>query len=1133
MKETRTMVEEYPEMVQPRMVEVYMKQAWHNLFNYALAYETIENRGYTQRKLLLAIVSGADSALQSFKAAVDIGTSGAIRDGRGFRGKTDYTFTKINEFVTEKGAYEKFSMSLTSSRKGLIMAHRDILDTSKYLLSFELNPADDVAKLLGGAPFGLWIEDHWKSVIYNELLIREHLKVVDFYKDPLLFNDENPINLFEVRLTEEQADALISELLVNGRIAFNKEGNGTAIEPIKDLTDYAVSYNEKLVEKLSNNIQPIHDGAKDIVHPKFATYKRALFPVQAHAATAAIKRLKQSKATLIQGEMSTGKSTVMTAIADGLHSSWKDPSKPTGYHVCLMSPPSLLKKWPQEIKAIIPNAKVIVIKRTDELIRLHTEWTNNGRPKPTVPTFHVISFTTMRDGARIEPAVSYRFKTTSIQKAKETPYKDGFYCPKCGKAHQSVESKSTVFDEEEGIEKVEYQTYNMTEKEFGKGRRHKGSKQDQNAFCFHCGDSLWTNRVKNRYNNFREWSAFANEVQAAVHDPQQLAMVYGNQKPVPSAKGYVRRVAAVDYIRRKMQKYYDILIVDEVHMCKADNTAQGNALGSLAAAAKKVVAGTGTLFGGRAMDVYFLLWRLFPADMIAAGFSYTDVTAFNQEYGNIEKRTFVPFDNGNTNTNSRGGVTRYPDKLLPGISPFIFGKFLLKNVINIRLKNVWPDPVELIDTPTIFVDLSDEMREQYDQMIRSFQNRISQSENPGTLYRLMMDYGIALPDNPCHMPDALLKDPETKLTDVIWEANHLVEDITTPKEAKLQDIIRTEIAEGRKSIVYVRDTGSSRPERDVRGRLKDKLEAIGAKVCILDANTTKTDLRSEWLHEKIVNENYDVCIVSQELVKVGLDLLCTPTLIFYQFSWSLFTINQAAKRAYRIGQTEQCRLFYLAYRDTMQEDMSYIIAQKNKATAAISGDDPAGLSAMLGDEGDLRSLLLKSIKDGKKLRGSAEDWISQTTDEARAILANIGKTDIPKKVAPKPTLVTQVEEVGEEVVLPVASIHEETVVEQAPVVVTPQAEVNPSTKENEQELHDVVSKLFGQDLFAMAEALEVMEQQRFTRKDNVVTFPSNTSTDIPVRSAAEIVLSAPPVSKSRKVKSTATVGGQLAFNLFD
>lgn len=34
-------------------------------------------------------------------------------------------------------------------------------------------------------------------------------------------------------------------------------------------------------------------------------------------------------------------------------------------------------------------------------------------------------------------------------------------------------------------------------------------------------------------------------------------------------------------------------------------SAQGNSLGSLAAASKKLIGGTGTLFGGKAEDIYY------------------------------------------------------------------------------------------------------------------------------------------------------------------------------------------------------------------------------------------------------------------------------------------------------------------------------------------------------------------------------------------------------------------------------------------------------------------------------------------------------------------------------------------------
>ncbi|HEO8422213.1 MULTISPECIES: hypothetical protein [unclassified Niallia] len=115
-------------------------------------------------------------------------------------------------------------------------------------------------------------------------------------------------------------------------------------------------------------------------------------------------------------------------------------------------------------------------------------------------------------------------------------------------------------------------------------------------------------------------------------------------------------------------------------------------------------------------------------------------------------------------------------------------------------------------------------------------------------------------------------------------------------------------------------------------------------------------------------------------------------MIFYQFSWSLFTINQAARRAWRIKQTEECRLYYLAYKNMYQEQMATLIAMKNKAAGAINGDVSSdGLNAMLGDTGDLQSMLIQSIKKGNVLQGSTEEWVAEASDRAREILSNIGK----------------------------------------------------------------------------------------------------------------------------------------------
>ncbi|WP_028393903.1 helicase-related protein [Bacillus cihuensis] len=1101
----------------PKLFQVYINSAWHEVFCYGLAFEE-SNRSYD--KLLFTIVSGSDTALQSIKAAIDIGSYGGLKFGYGEKELTGYKFFTEKTLFGEKGKYEKFSMTLNQNRKALAIVHEDVLNNSKYVLSFDGSPAHDIAQLLGGAKFGLHILPEWEETVLEELINRKYLVEHQLYCDSSLFPEG--LSLYSIDLEEVVADRFIENLLQEKLISFPREGTGTKLEELEGLTSYLMDFNGAMVEKLAETVTPTHNPLEHESLAHYSSYPRELFPVQAHTATAVAKRLRnrKSKSVLIQGEMSTGKSSMMTAIADGYH----HLKGKKGYHACLMCPPSLTKKWPDEIRELIPHASIHVISDSSQLIAYHSEWTRQGRPEPTVPTFFIISFTTMRGDSRTVPAVHYVNKLTSKQRLdKETnSYKNGFYCPSCGKPHQTVDGKTSELDEN-GNEVVNLSTSSMTENEFGDTRRIKSGVKPANAFCFHCNESLWTKKVPNRYSGFKEWASHEKRVIHALgqNNKRLIAQVQSEQPEFPKVVGMPRRIATIEYIRRKMRKFFHISIIDEVHELKGGMSAQGNSLGSLVAASKKVVAGTGTLFGGKSADVYFLLWRLLPHELVASGYRYEEFTRFSEEYGNIEETVYTRRDGSKeySNTNSRGGEQRSSKKIMPGISPFIFGRYMVQNVISVRLKDVWPDPVELVDTPTIFVPMTEELRENYQVMINTFETAIKRLKDGHKLYMPMTDYGIAYPDNPFTFPDATLLTEEGD-REIIWRAKHIGEDCTLPKEAKLQEIIETELAEGRKSIVYVRDTGTSVSERDLRPRLKKKLEEIGAKVCILDASTTKTNMRSDWLKQKIEKEGYDVCIVSQELVKVGLDLLCTPTLIYYQFSWSLFTINQSSRRSYRIGQTQECRIFYLAYENSFQQNMAEIIAMKNRATAAINGEVSSdGLSAMLGDEGDLQSMLIQSVKNGGDiLKGSAEDWINQTTDRARELLSGIGRKNRKLSVMEQFTNWIDTEIKGQTSKEAMYRMKEE-MVENIQKGIVPGFVVNNGVLEV-----DIVGAFgIAREFISNGFIIELLIKPTVTEK-------SNKSTKEPVEIIS--IVEVKTESKGRKKSKQRAAEGQLAFDLF-
>ncbi|HEY1254653.1 MAG TPA: hypothetical protein VGF01_07730, partial [Terracidiphilus sp.] len=83
----------------------------------------------------------------------------------------------------------------------------------------------------------------------------------------------------------------------------------------------------------------------------------------------------------------------------------------------------------------------------------------------------------------------------------------------------------------------------------------------------------------------------------------------------------IQRMAPLEYIGRYMGGWFDFAIADELHQLAGD-TAQGNGLGVLGRAAKRLIALTGTLMGGYADDLFNIFYRMEPHAMASEGFAY-------------------------------------------------------------------------------------------------------------------------------------------------------------------------------------------------------------------------------------------------------------------------------------------------------------------------------------------------------------------------------------------------------------------------------------------------------------------------------------------------------------------------------
>ena len=168
-----------------------------------------------------------------------------------------------------------------------------------------------------------------------------------------------------------------------------------------------------------------------------------------------------------------------------------------------------------------------------------------------------------------------------------------------------------------------------------------------------------------------------------------------------------------------------------------------------------------------------------------------------------------------------------------------------------------------------------------------------------------------------------------------------------PKEKKLLEILRAEKAQGRQCWVFAVYT-STHP---VVERLQRIVADAGFKVKVLNAEKVPTRNRSAWIAKN--GPGADVIISHPQPVRTGLTLFNAmgdhnfPTLIFYETGYDLFTLRQASRRSWRIGQKHPCRVYYLYYKETMQARAMALMAQKLEASLALEGQfSVEGLAAM-------------------------------------------------------------------------------------------------------------------------------------------------------------------------------------------
>ncbi len=219
------------------------------------------------------------------------------------------------------------------------------------------------------------------------------------------------------------------------------------------------------------------------------------------------------------------------------------------------------------------------------------------------------------------------------------------------------------------------------------------------------------------------------------------------------------------------------------------------------------------------------------------------------------------------------------------------------------------------------------------------------------------------------------------------------------KEQALLDLVKAELAEQHPVVIYLRQTG----ERDIQDRIEGIVEQIpGAQPFILRGSVEAE--RRERVIEQEVAKGMNVLICNPELVKTGLDLLFAPTLIFYEPTFNLGTMMQAASRSYRLNQTHpKCKVVYLFYSGTMEHQAIQLMSRKQRAAKLLTGDiGLTGLDALTEGETGFEEALLNAIGQEEALLDPRDlfktDRVEDEISTEDAAFWNVEVTDVTEPV---------------------------------------------------------------------------------------------------------------------------------------
>lgn len=810
--------------------------------------------------------------------------------------------------------------------------------------------------------------------------------------------------------------------------------------------DLIESYDRSLAVLLKDQFPPIHDPRRDDHSLALPRLPRTPYTIQRHAICTALKLLALGEAPFLIADVGTGKSTMGLFVAAALSPAYRDRTLaelerlgfavadgagrrqrsrlPTVRRTLILCPPHLLDSWVDQTRAVLPDARVQLLKRLEDLDAEADVYILSRETAKLGHAHSGLAGACPRCGAPIlTPAEKNAAKRLTCPARRRSPddplsrlakelaehlapscpgealvLSSGVapaYLARCARRSKPRPLRVAGFDslrhrllvavaallEERSCNRLYAALAGLESLALATGaaedtaeRLTALARRDDSYLGGYCRDAAERLRSNDRSRDPREHLLAALEqlhLQARWRDAPPCG------EPLYQAIPRPRRIAFARRIARRYRRKFDLILLDEAHEYNRTRSAQTHAAHRLVGLpGVRTLVLTGSLMGGYASSLFSLFWALSPR--FRAEFQRGERSRFTQRYGyhKLLVAPRKPSDQAATygaHTDRKISRRRQCIGEAPGVMPPFLMKHLLPTAILVHKSDLDEELPPLVEKPVALERSEDEPLDleviaEYERLKALLLQCIKADRfvagRAGKLLGALVELPSYLDRSTVDLGPFTLSYPQALGGMTIGEGRGFPANYLTIKERFLLAELARRLDAGERVVVFIRHTGGELP-----GRLTRLIKQRVTGSCLyLDARRVSASKREAWLDRHVIEPGVKVLILNPNTVRTGLNnLIAFTTAIWHEIDYSSTTYLQANGRFHRIGQTSPVTILYPYWAGTAQETAFDLIARKVTAAHQVSGFDVCSALEAAGAGEDSATSLETALALGEAL----------------------------------------------------------------------------------------------------------------------------------------------------------------------